>query len=533
MYRREFLKLPLLLGLSACGAHAGAGHVRVDIRMPGMALGHRLRDGLPTADPVYERQCEVAILGSGAAGLSAGWRLAKEGFKDFVLLRGPEPFGNAAGRVLGGVPCPSGAHYLPLPSMESTHVREMLADFGVLHGNPFAERPEYDERVLVNAPDERLLIGGVWQDGIVPRRGLEADAQEQFKRFFVEVERLRGLKGVDGRRAFTVPLVLSSNDAVFRVLDSESFAHWLQRNGYTAEAVRWYLDYCCRDDFGAGSDRVSAWAGLHYFVSRGGHAANAEDGTVLTWPDGLQTLTRKLLESTGPQRTVEGMAVRVRERRGGVEVLCHDAARDQNFLLRAKRVIVAMPLHVAIHVIEDMKSFGFDRTRDLPESAAWMVSNVLLQGFPSERDVRQPLAWDNVLYGSQSLGWVVATHQWMRLAKPEWTVFTAYHAFGNMSGAQARRWLAEASQVQMLDLALADLRETYADSLIPHIRQVEITLRGHAMSTPSPGFLNRPGIQALRSLDRAILFAHADMSGFSVFEEAAWWGDQAARKILA
>ena len=35
--------------------------------------------------------------------------------------------------------------------------------------------------------------------------------------------------------------------------------------------------------------------------------------------------------------------------------------------------------------------------------------------------------------------------------------------------------------------------------------------------------------EALREHDGAILFAHADLSGFSVFEEAAWWGDRAAR----
>ncbi len=37
------------------------------------------------------------------------------------------------------------------------------------------------------------------------------------------------------------------------------------------------------------------------------------------------------------------------------------------------------------------------------------------------------------------------------------------------------------------------------------------------------------GLKALREHDGAILFAHADLSGFSVFEEAAWWGDRAAR----
>jgi hypothetical protein len=28
------------------------------------------------------------------------------------------------------------------------------------------------------------------------------------------------------------------------------------------------------------------------------------------------------------------------------------------------------------------------------------------------------------------------------------------------------------------------------------------------------------------------VFAHADLSGFSVFEEAAWWGYRAAQKVM-
>ena len=32
--------------------------------------------------------------------------------------------------------------------------------------------------------------------------------------------------------------------------------------------------------------------------------------------------------------------------------------------------------------------------------------------------------------------------------------------------------------------------------------------------------------------DGRLLFAHSDLSGYSVFEEAAWWGDRAGRKAL-
>jgi len=57
-------------------------------------------------------------------------------------------------------------------------------------------------------------------------------------------------------------------------------------------------------------------------------------------------------------------------------------------------------------------------------------------------------------------------------------------------------------------------------------------LRGHAMAVPQPHFRANAGLQALREVDGPILFAHSDLSGFSVFEEAAWWGYRAARLAM-
>lgn len=64
------------------------------------------------------------------------------------------------------------------------------------------------------------------------------------------------------------------------------------------------------------------------------------------------------------------------------------------------------------------------------------------------------------------------------------------------------------------------------------VEKVEITLRGHAMAAPLPGFRSNAGLERLGSASGPILFAHGDLSGFSVFEEAAWWGIVAARKAV-
>ncbi|NIG00747.1 hypothetical protein F3J18_36875, partial [Burkholderia sp. Ax-1720] len=42
--------------------------------------------------------------------------------------------------------------------------------------------------------------------------------------------------------------------------------------------------------------------------------------------------------------------------------------------------------------------------------------------------------------------------------------------------------------------------------------------------TPEVGFLSRPGILALREADGPVVFAHSDLSGLSLFEEASYWG---------
>ena len=47
------------------------------------------------------------------------------------------------------------------------------------------------------------------------------------------------------------------------------------------------------------------------------------------------------------------------------------------------------------------------------------------------------------------------------------------------------------------------------------------------------GSLANPGLAAQVRADGRLLFAHSDLSGYSVFEEAAWWGDRAGGRRWA
>jgi len=544
--RRSFL---LATGLTALSVGAGLAYRRSQFALlettpqvsyPGMREGHSLRDRSALPAPSAEIETDVVILGSGIAGLSAAWRLSKSGFNNFVVVSGPEFGGNASGGQFGDLRYPRGAHYLPLPSMESTHVREMLHDFGIIEANPMAEKPTFDERVLLHAPDERLLIGGTWQEGIVPSTHISPNDAAQQKRFFQYVESLKNARGSDGRKLFAIPLALSSVDPDWTRLDKLTVKQWLTQNNYTAASLHWYLDYVCRDEYGTEYDRVSAWCGLHYFASRGGKAANAQDGAVLTWPDGLQPMVRKLAAAISDQLQPdvawqrEGFAAHVEEKNGGVEVLCVAYAPSglRTYTVKAKRAVCAMPLMMTAQIVSNLASYGFDSAIHMPAHAPWLVSNFLMNGFPSE-DTGAPLAWDNVVYDGRGLGYVVSTHQDIRVAAPPKTVFSAYQALSKQAPQQARTWLQAASPADLYEEAACDLKLAYGLRLEKHAEALDITVRGHAMASPSPGFLANAGLAALRAADGKILFAHADMSSFSVFEEAAWWGCEAARKILA
>jgi glycine/D-amino acid oxidase-like deaminating enzyme len=177
MDRRDFL----VSVAAAAGAASLAGcHQRPPPLPPGellgtsLDLGHRLR-AADFAPPGETRKAAVVIVGAGIAGLAAGWKLARSGFTDFLLVElESEAGGNSrAGRNAVSA-YPWGAHYLPLPNREAVAVRELLAELGVLQGDPHAVQPVYDERYLCATPQERLYRDGRWQEGLLPQTGVSA-----------------------------------------------------------------------------------------------------------------------------------------------------------------------------------------------------------------------------------------------------------------------------------------------------------------------------------------------------------------------
>ncbi|MBN9523010.1 NAD(P)-binding protein, partial [bacterium] len=268
--RRDLLAAAPLLVTAGCHSDPAPSLPPGEIIGASDAIGHRLRDGwrpVPVAGAWSEHR--VVIVGGGAAGLAAAWRLRRRGVTDFALLElEPVLGGTARGGESAAGPFPWGAHYVPAPLAGNPLLVELLREMGAIEAMNADGSPVIAEGVLCRDPQERLFFRGRWYDGLYLHAGESPDDTAQLRRFHAEVWKWAGWRDAQGRRAFAIPVATGSDDAAVVALDRLSFADWLGANGFTSSRVRWLADYACRDDYGMTAEQTSAWAGLFYFASR-------------------------------------------------------------------------------------------------------------------------------------------------------------------------------------------------------------------------------------------------------------------------
>jgi monoamine oxidase len=497
---------------------------------PNQKVGHRLRGThLFTASGATASSSEkrVVIVGSGIAGLSAAWWLQRNGVKDFVILDLEDHAGgNSASGKNQYSAYPWGAHYIPIANDESRYVRELFEELKIIQSYSDG-KPVYDELALCHDPQDRLFKDGAFHDGLVPRRGLQAAELNDIGKFFEVVTKLRKAKGKDGKPAFAIPLDLSSQDDEYLKLDRISMKDWLLSQSLTTAPLTWYVNYCCRDDYGSTIENVSAWAGLHYFAGRKGTSANSEPNAVLTWPQGNGYLVERLKEFAGDRLKLNALVANIESRQSGVEVTYLDGGGESQ-LIHADYVICAAPRFIAAHIVKGIDSEHAAACRQL-NYAPWMVANISLKRLPGARG--QMPAWDNVSYYSDSLGYVVANHQEISTrAKP--TVITYYYPMARQTPKAGRQALEQANADEWAKLIVSDL-ENMHPTIASEILSIDLWPWGHGMISPGVGFIWGPLRGKMKESLGRVHFAHSDMSGISNFEEAQYHGVEAARAVLA
>jgi glycine/D-amino acid oxidase-like deaminating enzyme len=470
-------------GRAITGGFVNEGHV----------AGHRIRDRQALPQPGRNLSCPVVIVGGGIAGLSAAWRLDKRGFRDFILLEmEPEAGGNSRWGRNEITAYPWGAHYIPVPGRNLTLARELMEDLGVLRDG------QWEERMLCHSPQERLFVHGRWQEGFEPDG---ADERREWLRF---EERIAEFAAAG---EFTIPVPDRPRTPE---LDRMSMRAWLQANGFNSRHLNWYVDYACRDDFGAHSSGTSAWMGIHYFASR-----EHDERGPLTWPEGNGWIVRKLMERIGRYVHTGTPVLQIRRVRSGFEVLT--AATS----FRAQAVIWAAPTFVAPYVAEGAPEVRISYS-------PWVTANLTLDRLPVQRGF--DAAWDNVIAGSPSLGYVVATHMHLR-THTDRTVWTWYHALADGDIHAARGGLLRTPWADWREFILNDLARAHPD-IRDCVSHIDVMRYGHAMARPVPGSVFDAGRSLIKRGRNGLFFANSDLSGYSIFEEAQSNGVRAADGAL-
>ena len=485
------------------------------------ARGHRLREAVTGSPEAWER-ASVVIAGAGVAGLSAAWALDRAGLSDWVVLELEDVAGGTARGGVGPVtPYPWGAHYVPVPDPENRPLVALLEEAGAVASRDAAGAPVYAEDVLCRDPQERLFVRGEWYEGLYPRVAAPRRDLDELHAFEEDMRRWAARRDAAGRRAFDLPRARGADGPELRGLDAISMDRYLRDRGWSSERLRWFVEYGCRDDFGATLAQTSAWAGIHYFAARLGESGHGAD--FLTWPEGNGRLVATLATRAGGRLRPGSLVTRITPRKDGVEIVYRDERDGRLRGLRADHAVCALPSFLTGRVVE-----GAPRPAPPPEYGAWMVANLTLRDRPETRGF--PTAWDNVLYGSPSLGYVVATHQTGRDHGP--TVYTYYLPLLDDDPRAARQRLLETPWERWVEIVLDDLAPAHG-GLRELVERVDVYLWGHAMVRPRPGTMWSDALAASAVPVGRLHFAHTDLSGMALFEEALHHGVRAAEEILA
>ena len=501
-------------------------------------LGHRVRDERPPVIPADKwESAGVVIVGAGIAGLSAARRLLASGYEDFVVLElESAPGGTARSGANGDERVPVGRALHHRADEGERRAPRAAPRARSRRGQPTPRgEPIFREEVLCREPQERVFADGAWHDGLYL-------ARRRVGRRQAAVRALQARPSSASRRCATRRAAARSRSRpraapttpTLTALDKTSIAEWLAREKLTSERLRWLVDYACRDDFGARAAHTSAWAGIHYYASRL-LGPGREPQAVLTWPEGNGWLVGEAPREAPRASCALGLAVAdvapVR-RTAGVDVIAIGARADARSGIHAERVIFAAPQFVARA-----------RGAPVPRGAARASRRVRVRRVDGRehharsarpkraRRGERAMAWDNVLRDSPSLGYVVRDAPDRPRSRPD----RAHVLPSALRRGPARR--ARGVSTPPAATSGPTSRSPISSARIPTsatlATRIDVVRWGHAMVRPSPGFVFGGARAAAARPLQGIHFAHTDLSGVALFEEAFHHGVRAADEALA
>lgn len=522
--RKDFLKTVFLGSLifpflQYCGKKGRS--LLLKITGTNHILGHKLwaKDFPEFTETIHTK---YLIVGGGISGLSACRFLDQNHQNDYLLLEMENHLGgNSSNGENQFSKFPLGAHYLPLPNKENTEIIDFLNESKICLGEDERGEPILDEYQMTFPQQERLFYKNSWQNDVVPQKGISQESQQEMQRFFALMDSFRVKKDNAGKYWFAIPVHDSSREDEALNLEKILYKDWLYEQNFKSEELLWLLDYSCRDDYGLGIDYVSAWAGIHYFAGRKNNWSTRYKDQVFTWQEGNARLAKHLSKYTNGKNLTQHLVFDVKINKEKVEVLSFDNVQKKTKKIIAEKVLFATPQFVNERIFKNRNTKSFNYV-------PWLLTTVTLK---NEFGGDEELAWDNVIYGSEGLGYIYDQHQNVNQIMGE-KVITYYKSFSTNDCRKARKKLYSMKEDQLKSLVIDDLKKAHP-LIEEYIVEMQFHKIGHAMIAPVPNQIFGGVTQkAKESIDGKVFFAHTDLSGISIFEEGFYQGIRAAKKML-
>ena len=228
-----------------------------------------------------------------------------------------------------------------------------------------------------------------------------------------------------------------------------------------------------------------------------------------------QSINQKLPSRIFPAH----LAWKVEDTENGAVVSALNCLNDKSVEFQCSKTILALPFFVRKRIFnleKELASFSY---------APWVVVNIHIENFEEELGY-----WDNVPFESKSLGYIVSTHQDLKGTVANQKTLTWYLPLVNSDPVAERKSAREKEASYWIEQAVLDIEKMH-ERIREYVTGAEAWVWGHGMVRPVPGMIWGEERNAAKSREGNVHFAHSDLSGMSVFEEAFYQGIRAACEV--